>query len=65
VRSSITKRINLAEAFKAALQESDSQLTLAELAHAHAIAVCDGGDLRLRKWIDAYGSLSAWMLSSD
>jgi integrase len=65
VRSSITKGINLAEAVKAAPQESGSQLTLAELAHAHAIAVCDGSDLRLRKWIDAYGALSAWLLSSE
>ena len=65
MRSSITKGINLAEAVKAAPQESGSQLTLAELAHAHAIAVCDGSDLRLRKWIDAYGALSAWLLSSE
>ena len=65
MRSSITKGINLAQAVKAAPQESGSQLTLAELAHAHAIAVCDGSDLRLRKWIDAYGSLSAWLLSSE
>lgn len=65
MRSSITKGINLAEAVKAAPQESGSQLTLAELAHAHAIAVCDGSDLRLRKWIDAYGYLSAWLLSSE
>lgn len=65
MRSSITKGINLAEAVKAAPQESGSQLTFAELSHAHAIAVCDGSDLRLRKWIDAYGYLSAWLLSSE
>ena len=65
MRSSITKGINLAEAVKAAPQESGCQLTLAELAHAHAIAVCDGSDLRLRKWIDAYGYMSAWLLSSE
>ena len=65
MRSSITKSINLAQAVKAAPQELGYQLTLAELANAHAIAVCDGSDLRLRKWIDAYGSLSAWLLSSE
>ena len=34
MRSSITKGINLAEAVKAAPQESGSQLTFAELSHA-------------------------------
>jgi integrase len=34
-------------------------------AHAHAITVCDGSDLCLRKWIVAYGEVSAWLLSSE
>jgi len=65
VRNSNIKGINLAEAVKAAPQESGSQLTFAELANAHAVAVCDGSDLRLRKWLDAYGTVSAWLLSSE
>ena len=65
MRHSNIKGINLAEAVKAAPQESGSQLTFAELASAHAIAVSDGSDLRLRKWLAAYGNLSAWQLSSE
>lgn len=65
MRHSNRKGINLAEAVKAAPQESGSQLTFAELASAHAIADSDGSDLRLRKWLAAYGNLSAWQLSSE
>jgi integrase len=65
VRNSNIKAINLAEAVKAAPQEHGSQLTFAELARAHAITVCDGSDLRLRKWLDAYGRVSAWLLTSE
>lgn len=65
MRNSNSKRINLAQAVNAAPQESAAQLTFAELANAHAIAVCDGSDLRLRKWTDAYGQESAWLLSSE
>lgn len=65
MRNSNSKRINLARAVNAAPQESGAQLTFAELANAHAISVCDGSDLRLRKWIDAYGQESAWLLSSE
>ena len=65
MRSSKIKGINLVQAVKAAPQETGAQLTFAELATAHALAVCDGSDLRLRKWIHAYGSVSAWQLSSE
>lgn len=65
MRSPNIKVINLAEAVKAAPQESGSQLTFAELANAYAVAVSDGSDLRLRKWLAAYGKLSAWQLSSE
>ena len=65
MRNSNPKGINLAQAVKAAPQDPGLQLTFAELANAHAISVCDGSDLRLRKWIDAYGSVSAWLLSSE
>lgn len=59
------KPLNLADAVNAAPQELGSQLTFAELAHAHAIAVCDGSDLRLKKWVSAFGHLSAWALTSE
>lgn len=59
------KPLNLADAVNAASQELGSQLTFAELAHAHAIAVCDGSDLRIKKWVCAFGLLSAWALSCE
>lgn len=65
MRNSNPKGINLAEAVKASPQESGSQLTFGELANAHAVAICDGSDLRLKKWVSAYGTLSAWQLSSE
>lgn len=65
MRSSFKNPINLADAVKCVPQEFCSQLTFAELVRANAIAVCDGSDLRLRKWIDAYGEVSAWLFSSE
>lgn len=57
--------INLAAAL-AAMQEPVSQaLTLGELVHAHALVTLDGSDTRLKKWVAAFGSTSAWDVSSE
>lgn len=54
------KTFNLTEAIASIPPEQGCELTFAELANAHAVAVCDGSDLRLRKWVAGFGSLSAW-----
>jgi len=51
--------INLADAVNSAPQESGSNLTFAELSRAYCLAICDGSDLRLRKWVSAYGETQA------
>ena len=45
--------------------EHGSELTFAELVHSHTISVSDGSDLRLRKWVSAFGKLSAWELETE
>jgi integrase len=57
--------INLADAVNSAPQESGSNLTFAELSRAYCLAICDGSDLRLRKWVSAYGETQAWAFSSE
>lgn len=59
------KQFSLSDAIASIPTEQGSALSFAELAHAHALAVCDGTDLRLRKWVSAFGALSAWELSSE
>lgn len=39
--------------------------TLAELVDAYSKARCDGSGSRLRKWLDKYGSVSAWDITSE
>ena len=57
--------INLADAVNSAPQESGSNLTFSELSRAYCLAICDGSDLRLRKWVSAYGETQAWAFSSE
>ncbi len=59
------KTFNLTEAIASIPPEQGCELTFAELANAHAVAVCDGSDLRLRKWVAGFGSLSAWKLPPE
>lgn len=57
--------INLAAAL-AAMQEPVSQaLTFGKLVHVHALVTLDGSDTRLKKWVAAFGSTSAWDVSSE
>jgi hypothetical protein len=48
-------RIDLAAALATAPSDSGTELTFAELAHAYGLTALGGSDLRLRKWIDAFG----------
>jgi len=41
------------------------ELSFEELCNAYIAVVFDGADLRTRKWIDAFGTLSAWNLERD
>ena len=37
-----------------------TNITFAELCAAYIAVVFDGADLRVRKWVEAFGSTSAW-----
>ena len=60
-----SKTINLAAAIAVVQVEQACNITFAELAKAHSLAVCDGTDLRLRKWVQALGHYSAWELPAE
>jgi integrase len=65
VRQSGKLAIDLASAVKAVSVQEGAELTLAELAAAFNSAHLDGSDLRLRKWIAAFGAQSAWSITSE
>ena len=56
---------DLASAVLAATSSEGTELTLAELARAFCNAHADASDLRLRKWVQAFGGLSAWAITSE
>jgi integrase len=61
----VRKTVNLAAALAAATSQEATELTLAELVQACAIAKLDACNLRLRKWLDAFGHQSAWAISPE
>lgn len=65
MRNPRKKSIDLALAVSAAVDQPGTQLTLKELVNAYAVAVCDHNDLRLKKWIDAFGHQSAWAITVE
>lgn len=56
---------NLAAALETVAEQPAVELTLAELVRAYAAARCDGSETCLRKWVEAFGTISAWQLTSD
>jgi len=58
-------KFSLCDAVASLPPEHGSQITLAELFRAHSASVLDGSDLRLRKWVDAYGHICAWEFSPE
>lgn len=57
---------DLAVALQATHSIIGTELTLSELARAFCDAhASDASDLRLRKWISAFGGLSAWAITSE
>lgn len=59
------KLIDLAAAVAATESQAAQALTLGELVQAWSMTVLDGSDTRLRKWVAAFGSRSAWDISSE
>lgn len=59
-------RFDLASAVSAIKTSEAAELSLAELAHAFGAAhPGDESGLRLRKWVDAFGTLSAWLITPE
>jgi integrase len=65
VRNTSFKPIDLASAIQRVADQPAAELTLAELVRAFSIARCDGSHTRLRKWLDAFGDLSAWEVTPE
>ncbi len=59
------KTIDLAAAVAAAEQHQAQPMTLGELVRAWSTVTLDGSDTRLRKWVVAFGTRSAWDIPSD
>lgn len=59
------KSIDLAAALASVEEQPARELTLAELVRAYSLTALDGTDVRLRKWVAAFGSQSAWGITSE
>ena len=59
------KTIDLAAAVAAVEQHQAQPMTLGELVRAWSTVALDGSDTRLKKWVTAFGSLSAWDIASE
>lgn len=57
-------KLNLRLAMAQVAEHVATEMTFAELAKAYCAVQFDGADLRLRKWIDAFGNESAWGITS-
>lgn len=59
------KTLDLGAAVRAMADHKAADLTLSELVKACAVARLDACDLRLRKWMSAFGDVSAWAITSE
>ena len=59
------KTIDLAAAVAAVEQHQAQPMTLGELVRAWSTVALDGSDTRLRKWVTAFGNVSAWEFVSE
>jgi integrase len=57
-------KINLRAAMARVGEHQAADMTFAELTDAYCAVQFDGADLRLRKWVEAFGHLSAWELTT-
>jgi site-specific recombinase XerD len=59
-------KVDLAAAVAAAVEQPAAPLTVAELVRGFAVtSLNDYDDLRLRKWLDAFGSMSTWAITPE
>lgn len=65
MRQSARLSIHLASAIQAVAGEQGTEPTLTELVRAANAVHLDGSDLRLRKWLEAFGQQSAWAMTSE
>ena len=64
MRQGMRKLVDLkAAAAQSAAPASVRDLSFEELCDAYVAVVFDGADLRVRKWVDAFGSTSAWAVA--
>lgn len=56
---------DLASAIQTATTSEGTELTLAELSRAFCAAHIGESHLRLRKWVDAFGALSSWLITPE
>lgn len=63
--SSGIQTFSLAAALEAATTSEGSELTFAELVKAYCAVHMDESDLRLRKWVQAFGERSAWSITTE
>jgi integrase len=61
----VRKTIDLASAIQAQVTHVPTELTLSELVRAYSACHADAIDLRLRKWLAAFGEANAWSVSSE
>ncbi len=59
------KTIDLASAISLVKEQPVNQLTLAELIAAYSATHLDQRELRLKKWLQAFGHLCAWAITSE
>lgn len=59
------RSIDLALAAQSVAQQPGQELTLGELVRAFGVTRCDDVELRLKKWLKAFGNRSAWSLTSE
>jgi integrase len=61
----VRRPIDLAAALASVEEQPAQELTLAELVRAYSLTALDGTDVRLRKWVAAFGTQSAWAITSE
>lgn len=65
-RMKLQKKLNMrAAALAPAAPRPVVEMTFAELCNAYIAVVWDGADYRTKKWVEAFGDLSAWVVERD
>lgn len=57
-------KIDLRQAMAQVSEKIATEMTFAELVKAYCAVQFDGADLRMRKWVDAFGAESAWGITT-